>query len=59
MKQLNEVYAVVMDDDGAQYDLTAYYDEGENMFEAIEAEAKERGIRYATTMMFQFAKEVG
>ncbi len=54
-----EVYAVVLADDGEMEELTAYYSTGENMFEAIEAEAKERGIRYVSTMMFQFPNEGG
>lgn len=51
------VYAIVQDDDGAMFDLTCYTSDDVNMFEAIEQEAKERGIRYVTTMMFQFPDE--
>ena len=53
----HSVYAAVIDDDGALYDLTAYYNTGENKFEAIEAEAKERGIRYVTTIMCQLQED--
>jgi len=58
--QLSDVYAVIIDDEGEMHEITAYYEaETENMFEAIEQEAKERGIRYANTMMFQFPNEGG
>ena len=54
----NEVYAIVTDDEGQLHEVTAYYEEGENMFKAIEAEATERGLRYADTFQFQFPREV-
>lgn len=54
----NEVYAIVLDDEGQMYEVMAYYEEGENMFKAIEAEAKEQGIRYADTFQFQLPREV-
>lgn len=50
-----EVYAIVLDDDGAQHEITTYYNS--NPFAAIEAEAAERGIRYVTTQMFQLREE--
>lgn len=48
------ITAWVLDDDGAIHEVHLTWDGDGNKFEAIEQEAKERGIRYADTMMFQF-----
>ena len=56
---MKEVYAVVQDDDGKLHEMYVPIPDEGNMFEAIEAEAKERCIRYVTTMMFRFPTERG
>ena len=49
--------AIVMDDEGAMHEVTYIYDDhSANRFELIEREAKERGIRYVDTMMFQITE---
>lgn len=48
------ILACVLDDDGAIHEITVTWDGDGNKFEAIEQEAKERGIRYSDTIMFQF-----
>ena len=53
----DEATAIVIDDEGEMHEITyVYTEQGENRFEVIENEAKEQGIRYADTMMFQRTK---
>ena len=49
--------AIILDDDGAMHEVTYVYDDlSANRFELIEREAKERGIRYVDTIMFQLTE---
>lgn len=53
IKWQHKVRAAVLDDDGYEHDVLVYTRLGESIFQVIENEAKERGIRFATIRVFQ------
>lgn len=48
------IIACVLDDEGEQYDITLTPTNWNRKFDEVEQEAKERGIRYATTLYVEY-----
>lgn len=53
IKWQRKITATVVDDEGGEHEVVVYAQKGELIFEAVENEAKERGIRFATIWVFQ------